>query len=302
MKKYITLLCCILTLSFCLSFTVSAQDGGFTVAEDLMSLTLDGETYIRMDTANTFMYQTQSIVKQAPQLTTKQQEQFLDYTFLQSPRGKLIEATFYYRAGGYLNCTFVREDYAPQLKVYQEGTEAKCFIETYSKNINVTEDELKGQPATLTEQKLEFCEYYCVYAHTEGEYIHVTTGAVIVDSNTFYYVDFSEMDRAPANFYPGDYERLDCYEITDQKLCNKLLAETEEYSLYDDSGDLFIKSVVMVYIVFFFGIIPAAILVLSLIFAIKRKGYYRLIWGITAGLCTAELVIFVMVCIHLLAP
>ena len=50
---------------------------------------------------------------------------------------------------------------------------------------------------------------------------------------------------------------------------------------------------------FLFAVIPGAILILSIIFFIRTKAYYRITWAITGGLCIAELILFIILAILL---
>ena len=300
MKKCIAILLILLAMSFCLSFAASAERSDFALSEDLMTLYWDGNTYHRMDTSNTMIYNT-SVIECDPIWTSDQQEQFIDWNFRLSKEALMIEAVLYYRAGGYLTCTYVLEDFIPQLNAYQTGDGVACFVEGSWKNIYTTEAQLKGRRTTLDASTLQFAISQDVYADTKGEYYYVCTGAVMVQNSKCYYVDFSEMDRLPALFYPEDYTSLDCYEITDTDLHQALISEfgPNTSNGVTENLDDFFEVLILIYMVVIFGVIPLAILVLSLILAIKRKGYYRLIWFITAGLCNAELVIFLTVCANL---
>ncbi len=294
MKKCIAVLLTILAMSFCLSFTVSAEAHGFTLSEDLMTLTLNGETFVRMDTSCTGTFGCETLM-QDPQLTPDQQEQIKDWTFTISEDGSIIEATLYYQVGGTLNCNYVRQDFAPQLDAYQNGTGADCRIEIDWNGVVVPESKLKGKPVTLSGEPLILAEQYDVYADISDEYFYITTGTLLIYEGTFYYVDHSDLLRYPGYLVPFEYETLNCYEITDEALCQEL----SDYGLSGGSLENLVEMGVGALVIFIFGLIPAAILVLGLVMIIKRKGYYRITWGITAIFCMAELITFVIVVCNL---
>ena len=295
MKKCIAVLLTILAMSFCLSFTVSANAHGFTLSEDLMTLTLNGENFVRMDTSCTSTFAFETLMPDL-QPTPDQQEQFKDWTFTISEDGRIIDASFYYRVGGTLYCQYVREDFAPQLVAYQNGTGADCRIEIGLDPIIIPESTLKGKPVTLSGNDLMWSEQYDVCADVSDEYLYINTGTLLVQEGTFYYVDHSDLNHYPGYLDPYEYTSLNCYEITDEALCQQL----SEYGLGGSGLENLVEMGIGALVLFIFGLIPAAILVLGLVMLIKRKGYYRIIWGITAGFCIAELITFVIVLSKLL--
>lgn len=294
MKKYVAILLAALLMSFCLSFTVSAEADSFTLSEDLMTLTWKGKSYVRMDTSCTTFYNCENIDLD-PQLTPQQREQFIDWTFNLSEDGYMIDAALYYRTGGFLSCSYILEEFAPQLDAYQKADGVDCRIEIDLEPIIVPEARLKGQPTTLSGKTLEQANQYDVYADVTDEFFYISTGTLLIHQGKFYYVDHSEMTRNPGYFDPYEYETLDCYQITDEELCQKL----NGLGLSEDDLEALLELGTEVLVVFIFGLVPAGILVLALVLLIKRKGYYKVTWGITAGFCVAELITFVTVLVNL---
>ena len=294
MKKYIAILLAILVMSFCLSFSVSAEVDCFTLSEDLMSLTLNGQTYVRMDTSNTSFYYFDTL-KQTPQLSPDKQEQFIDWNFTLTEDGKVVDATLYYRAGGYLSCSYVLESFAPKLEAWQKGDGVDCRIAIDWDTITVPETRLKGQPITLTGKELSETNSYFICADTEDNCFEITTGTLLISRGNFYYVDHSEQSGYITYFDPYEYDSLECYQITDEALCKDL----SDLGLSEASLEFLAEIGAKAFVIFIFGMIPAAILVLALAFLIKRKGYYKVTWGITAGFCVAELITFVTVLVNL---
>ena len=100
-------------------------------------------------------------------------------------------------------------------------------------------------------------------------------------------------------FYAADWPLpLKAYKITDAELIEQIdEALDSQYNSASFSG----QAISAFFLCFVFGLIPLAILVLSLIITIRSRGYYRLTWAITAGLCAAELSVFFLVVSYILS-
>ena len=69
-----------------------------------------------------------------------------------APDYNYLEATFFFRDGATLSCSYATDDFAPILEAYQQDDSTKCYIEFYTDNAHVTEAQLKGIPTTLNER------------------------------------------------------------------------------------------------------------------------------------------------------
>lgn len=300
MKKYIALLIAVLAMSFCLSFTVSAESSQFTVSEDLQTVTLDGITYHRVDATYVILNDYFSL-EEEPQLTPKQQELLRGCQFDAATQYNYLEAKYFFRDGSTMSCSYATDDFAPILEGYQKDDSTKCYIEFYTDNAYAKEVQLKGRPTTLTARDLEYCDSYSVTAVTEDACFYIETGNVIVTNGKFYYADYSELAPLdPHNFYVFECETLECYEITDSAVCSKIQKALRDYDSFREGTESMWDIVTATFYIFLFAVIPAAIMILSLIFCIRGKGYYRYIWGITAGFAALALIVFVLVFIGLL--
>jgi hypothetical protein len=304
MKKYIAMFIAILTLSLCLSFTVSAAGDDFTISEDFQSITLNGIHYTRMDTSRVSSnYNTRS-VDETPQLTHKQQELLRDATFEIIYQSKIIEAQFFFRDGATLTCSFVSDEYRQQLNEYLTDDQVECYIEFYwndGKSKEIDLKQFKGTPVTLERRTLRQCETFPVFVSYNKENLTIIRGCLLVAQDRFYYVDYAEADIHESYVLDVyEYDTLDCHEITDPELLSYI--EDSMGSYYDvayNSGQ-FLDIASFIFWAFIFAVIPMGILVVSVIFCIKGKGYYRITWGVTAGLCVAELIMYFTVVARLL--
>lgn len=300
MKKYIALLIAILAMSFCLSFTVSADFDQLTISEDFQAVTLDGITYHRVD-ATYVILNDYFLLEEEPQLTPKQQELLRGCRFDVATRYNYLEATFFFRDGSTLSCSYATDEFAPTLEAYQKDDSTKCSIEFYMENAYVKESQLKGRPTTLNSRDLEYCDTYSVSAVTDDACFYIETGSLIVTNGKFYYADLSELEPMdPHNFYVFECDSLACYEVTDSAACSKIQKALRNYTAFTEGTESMWDIVTAVFYIFLFAVIPAAIMILSLIFCIRGKGYYRYTWGITAGFAASTLIVFVIVFIKLL--
>lgn len=299
MKKYIALLITVLFMSVCLSFTASAEFEQLTISEDFQTVTLDGLTFRQVDATYVIMNDFFTL-DQEPQLTQKQQETLRGCRIDMAPDYNYLEATFFFRDGATLSCSYATDDFAPILEAYQQDDSTKCYIEFYTDNAHVTEAQLKGIPTTLNERDLEYCDVYSVTADMKDDYLYIETGSLIVTNGKFYYADYSELDLLePYNFYAFNCGTLECYEVTDKVACSQVQKAIRDYDSFTEGTETLWDVVTAAFFIFLFGVIPGVITVLALIFCLRGKGYYRYIWGITAGLGASELIVFIILLIKI---
>ena len=300
MKKYIALLITVLVMSFCLSFTVSADFDRFTISEDFQTLTLDELTFHRVDASYVVLNDCFTLDRE-PQLTPGQQERLRGCRVDVAPNYNYLEATFFFRDGATLSCSYATEEFVPMLETWQKDDSTECYIEFYMDNAYIKESQLKGRPTTLNERELEYCDTYSVVAETDYDFFYIETGTLIATNGTFYYADYSELDLLdPHNFYVFECGTVECYEVTDPMARSKIQKSLRDYDAFTESSETMWDVVTAVFYIFIFGVIPAAIAVLSLIFCCRGKGYYRNIWGITAGFAASELIVALIIFIQTL--
>lgn len=297
MKKILSVLISLLLLS-CLSLSVYAASPSITLSEDLQTLTIDGETYHRMDTSSLDYWYGEDYTVQ---LTDAQKTQLKDVNVTLDPEQIVADVFMYFRDGSTLYCSYVKDSHREQLTDLIEGSQTEAQVDFYWPEDTIVSapiDDFKGTPVQLGSYELNYCDWFTVYGSVSELEVRSIIGSLLVEQGKYYYVDFAEHPQIiPYDFYPPDYDTLNAYEITDEALLQELeIAVNEYYSdgtgiFYDDSFTENLSTVVLVLI---FGVIPGAVLVLAVIFLIRRKGYQRLTWSITAGFAAAELVVFVI--------
>jgi hypothetical protein len=153
--------------------------------------------------------------------------------------------------------------------------------------------QLKGKPATLTHSEVRAADYYDVIYDYQALDTCVYRGFICQNDGRFYYVDYQENNiYSPMSFYPDIGPDLyKAYEITDPALVSQIQSTIEsEFSGSSKLGQMLSSAL----LIFLFAIIPAVILILSIIFFLRTKAYYRITWAVTGGLCIAELILFVI--------
>ena len=298
MKKLIAIFIAVLLMSFCLSFTVSAKEADFTIADDFQSLTYQGVTYLRADTSMVTMEYFDDW-DEKPQLTAKQQELLRDSSFSLDSSKKIVEATFYYRDGTIVYCGFVAEDFYEQYNDYLTSDDTECYIWFYwdeFQRTTVLERDLKGTAVTLNERSLMQAEEFPVYVNSGLWGFTMTKGSLLMIQDTFYYASHREIDH-----YSGytidlyDLESLDCYQVTDPAVVATLEDAMGDYYDLTYGSENLLGLVSFSFWTFIFAIVPAGICVLALIFFIRGKGYHRYTWGATAMFAVLSFIMYFVV-------
>lgn len=300
MKKLLCVILALLAAVCLLSVTVSAETA-VVLSEDLQTLTLDGRTYSRADlSAMNLYYNGLPFEVQLPEDLHSQVKSAISYSTINE---WVISVEIYYQDGSRQDICFAYDAVKSELLRLCQDDELVCGIQLW------WEDELsaasapistfKGTPVELDGRDLAYTDTYEVmYFYRELD-THINRGFVSDFKGDYYYVDYRENNIPnPAAFYAGDWPTpLKVYKITDTELIEQIdEALDSEFNVTSSSG----QTISAFFLCFVFGLIPLAILVLSLIFAIRSKGYYRLTWAVTAGLCAAELSVFLVVVSNIL--
>jgi hypothetical protein len=264
------------------------------LSEDFLTLTLDGETYHRMDTSAfewSYGYEVNL------NLTQTQLELVKEGTVNFDHSNVIAEVNLYYQDGSSLYASYVKDSQRDRLIAMLEDDNAVVEIE-YWNNSNFTKASIKdykGNAIVLSERILSYCDYYYVFGHAEDLDIYTRPGALLVEQGKYYYVDFSENKLDADKFTPWEHSSLAGYEITNEALIQQLDRDMADYyddgigAIYDDEFTEDLSTAVLIGV---FGIFPGVVLLLAVILLIRNKGYQRLTWAITAGLSAAELTVF----------
>lgn len=308
MKKVISILCTITFLFSLLGFTAFATDvpneisnsSPVTISEDYQTLSIDGYTYSRFDTSMLevdWENDEANIV-----LSHTQHKQVEDIEMSSSKHRNVISATFYFKDGSTLYARFLRDDYREQYDSLLNGQATKYSIDFRYPDGNVVTasgKQLFGKVVTLEQSVVENCDTFDVTTSTSKGELTVRTGVLLTYDEEYYYVDYAESKVDGGSKYNIlEYQNPVVHKVTDEKLVQKLDEAQEEY--WDDSfgffdNDKFTETISAIFLIFVFVLVPLAILVLFLVFAIRSKGVYKKMCRITYILCGTEILVFALI-------
>ena len=308
MKKVISILCTIMFLFSLLGFTTFATDvpneitnsSPVTISEDYRTLSIDGHTYSRFNISMLEVKRETSETNIV--LSHTQHEQIEDIEMRSSEQRKVISATFYFKDGSYLGANFLRDDCREQYDSLLNNQASKYSIDFMYPDGNVVTAKGKhlfGKVVTLEQSVIEECDVFDVTTSTDKGELTVRTGALLTYEDDYYYVDYAESKVDEGNRHSiWEYENPIIHKVTDEELVQKLSEAQEEY--WNDNfgffdNDKFTESISAIFLIFVFVLIPLAIFVVFLIFAIRTKGVYKKMCRITYILCGAEILIFALI-------
>ena len=298
MKKLLCVFLALLAAVCLLSMTVSAESAP-VLSEDLQTLTVGNKTYSQADLSamNLFYgYELGSV-----QLPNNLQNQIKNTVVHCTENEWVISVELYYYNGARMELCFVEDSVLPEVLEICQGDEVVCYVDFWWENrpsVSAPIAQFKDEPTTLNMVSPGNFSYYEVIHFHEELDTYVYRGFLYAYRDTYYYVDYQENNICnPVGFYPSAGPDLyKAYKITDPELLEQIMSGIEsEYSGTTQLGQILSS----IFLTFVFAVIPAAILVLSIILFLKTKAYYRLTWGITGGLCIAELIVFMILYLFL---
>ena len=298
MKRIISVIFLIAVL--CLGFAVNAYatDEILTISEDYQTVQLGDTTFTRTNTNSVVFYGTYELPIK-PTLTPKQAQELGDCTFYMDESSNLLEAEFYYRDGSCLTVGYVTEELKQTIDEVSSNNDLELMVDfewPYENSVSTTVNDLMGAPKVLSGETLAWSEHFNVYLCLKQDTQFIRRGYVLEEGGRFYYVDIQEngLDCLPY-WSPSEYDSVNAYVITDPELLSQLEDAIDARNTVNDvfTDSSFTNSLSTVLMSLLFGLFPAAIFVLTLILSIRSKGYYRLIWGITASFAAAVLLTYI---------
>lgn len=294
MKKLFCVFLALLATVCLLSMSVSAE-ASVILSDDLQTMTINDKTYSRADlSAMDLYYDVESYPVQVPQQLQSQLKQASAYT---AQNQWIVSVELYYLDGSRQDICFVYDGVRSELLRLCQDDELICSVQVWWEDVpsvSASISRFKGTPTMLESSELTFLDaHHVTYFYRELD-ANVHRGFVCEYMETFYYVDFQENNIVnPVGFFPhSGPDALMAYEITDTDLIERLdeLIESE-YSGETEIGQILSA----LFLCFVFAVIPGVIMIVCVIFSIRSKGYYRLTWAVTAGLCAAELGVFAII-------
>ena len=294
MKKLLSVFLVLLALVCLLSVTANAQEP-LILSDDLQTLTMDGRSYSRADLSAMGLYCNSTPYHiQVPKHLQSQLKQAVAYT---NDNNWVISLELYYLDGSRQDICFVYNEVKAELVRMCQDDDLVCGLTMWwedDPSFTTPISRLKGTPTTLDGSDIAYSGYYEMTHYYPELDCYIYRGMIIEYLGQFYYVDYLENNiHNPISFYPDEHiGQLEAYEITDPELVKQIDEAIEsQYSSSTEVGQILSA----IFLFFVFAIIPMGILIPAVIFAIGSKGYYRLTWSVTAGLCAAELSVFAVI-------
>ncbi len=335
MKKILSIMFAFLLIFSCFAVNAFAEDMAIdddfnvfeakqptiTFSEDYQKLYVDGESFSRFDASiisadfgytvlveyeYTSDYYTghSAYVK----LTDKQKENITDILIERNEYKNMYRIELYFNDGSNLTVYFLEDSYFDEYNKFIDGEIEQYEIDIGYPDGNVVFAEksaLFGETVTLTKNTLvNLWDFFSVFAQNSDHSLVMYTGDLILIENDFYYIDYKECGAKDSLYYDeldeSEIAELVIHKISDEKLLANLQGAMELYYsddygvLYDDDAT---NSISAVFLIFIFAVVPAVILVISLVKAIRGKGVYKKIYGTVSALCIAELIVFTIIAV-----
>ena len=297
MKRITFALIFALIFSFCLVYA-SAQEA--TISDDLSRIYIDGITFVRFDASyviHDYYYNEEYIT-----LSDSQSDILKSAKYEYTDDNVILNAYMTYTDGAVLNAFYLREDYLPVFKTLDSnyGDYTVQFNYPVGNDVIISTDFLisKAEDVTFTANHFRNKEYKRVRAISADGLLALEKGCLAYDSDGFYYMDCKENDLPLNGLYKADADvELKAHKITDEETINKLSQARELY--YDeDFGRLenedFIDIVGAAVMIAVFGVLPALVLIFSLVFTFISKKLYRKLFILCDILCVVEIAFFIV--------
>lgn len=334
MKKILSIMFAFLLIFSCFAVTAFAEDMAIdddfnvfeakqptiTFSEDYQKLYVDGESFSRFDASiisadfgytvlveyeYTSDYYTghSAYVK----LTDKQKENITDILIERNEHKNMYRIELYFNDGSNLTVYFLQDTCFDEYNKIISGNVNEYIVDfSYPEDntVIVQKTDLFGETVKLNRNDLAGLYETCsVFVQSSDGSMVAYVGAVFNIGENFYYIDYKEAGVDSEFLYDapqGMLAEISVHKITDEKLLADLqgamdLYYSDDYGvLYDDDAT---NSISAVFLIFIFAVVPAVILVISLVKAIRGKGVYKKIYGTVSALCIAELIVFAIIAV-----
>lgn len=334
MKKILSLMFAFLFIFSCFAVTAFAEDFAIdddfnifeakqptiTFSEDYQKLYVDGEPFSRFNSSTIaadfgytvlveYEYNSQYYTGNSAyvKLTDRQKENIADILIERNQYKNMYRIEIYFNDGSSLTVYFLQDTCFDEYNKIISGNVNEYIVDfSYPEDNTVIaqKTDLFGETVKLNRNDLaDLYETYSVFVQSSDGSMVAYVGAVFNIGENFYYIDYKETGVDSEFLYDtpqGMLAELSVHRITDEALLEKLNSAQESYYsddygiLYDDDAT---ESISTVFLIFIFAVVPAVILVISLVKAIRGKGIYKKIYGTVSALCIAELIVFVIIAV-----
>lgn len=304
MKKYLICIITSILLFSCLGMTAFAETSAPVISEDYQTVYLKGGTYSRFNASMVDVeYFSYDVL---PELTDEQQEDIADVSFMLNESESFLSVEITFRDGSNLSADFIRDDYQKKYNDLISNPDSPYIIDfewPEGNRVTGSRSLFTANPVVIGGWDLDRSSYYPVLMNIVEDDTSIHKGSLLISNDRYYYVDYEEIGVTRwYAFDPYEYTELPAYEITDSDLVAEIIAGEESF-YGDDFGFLYndelTSTISKVFLIIVFAVIPAIILVLFLILAIRAKTIYRKLFAAICCISGVELVIFAIVAMML---
>ena len=285
-------------------------------------IVVDDEEYVYDE--NTIVYEDKVVVEYADemyefQLSENQKKTIENIEDCSLGSEVYIDIVIYYKDGTSLSgLKFLNEKYLDEYNdLIENGSDTYLvdFIFPDNNFVNIPKAALFNSDNKTTIKTDDFFDECYVYIENSSKIFRIEQGSIITYKDEFYYRDNKE-NGLKSEFVDGVHNTIyhekstvhntiyhekstvSVYKITDENTINKLKEAQEKY-YEDDFGFLFneklAESISKVLFVVIFGILPLAVLVLSIVICVRSsKKAYKKICITTSVLSVTEIISFII--------
>lgn len=301
MKKIIFSFAFILVLALCTA-TALAETEDVRFSEDFGKMYIGDESFTMRDTsALSYNYEDYKIDVEP----TDEQRALIGKTEVWLSENRLTATAYiYYNSGAYLSIPYVNDEIIDAYDTLgsENGIYTIDFIWPDGNKVNVDKSLLYGERTVMDIDNSMYSTYYVTVTSKDADLV-ITKGLLINMDGVFYYADYEENNVF--DIYDFEYGYITdaiLYRITDEVLSERLLDAHNDYR-----GDIEIPSSITavpsfksfgnVFIIALLGVLPAVLLALCLVAAIRTRKTYRRLYTAACVFLGAELAVFVAVMI-----
>ncbi len=323
----------ILSLSFCLVvlfsfFTVNAaatasggdlpllnkeKIGDVYYSKDYGKLTIGEYSYTAIDdetveifdyydTGSADYYETEDDGYIAVDLTESQKKTVKELEISIGGDNDYIYATYTLNSNAYVSATYINNKHLESYNKAISGDGNKVKIDfSYPEGnvVNTTTEKLKQTKVEIELITYNIYDEFNAYNASVPNFMNIYCGRLVLQDEKYYYIDFKELGITVYDFYNivDSGEKVAVYLIEDPKLLSEIEESYNEYNgeftlLLDEE---FTVTFALILAVAVFGILPLAVLILSIIFGLRSKAKYRKILFALGAIALAELIIFAVI-------
>ncbi len=280
-----------LILPFCVSVG-AAEDNTVVLSEDYSSVEYDGKVYTLFNYYASDVYLSGfELVNFDVALSDKQIEAIDTVSVYVSDIAVNLDIVF--GDGGYSSLYYLSSDAEERINRFlAEGSGHYYTFSRFGTRLEMNAEVLFGERATLPAS--EYIRYSAVpvteisadglLEREAGEY-------VITEDGEVYYLDYASLGTSSSEFLPPLYGNLSVWKVTDSELLAKISSRDD---ITAGPGDGILIMLLLSVLVFVFGVIPLAALLVALILLPRLGQRYRRLLTLVSVLAALTLLLFII--------